>query len=260
MPPWPYGRAAFFVLVGGEVPALEVTTADLRQPHGRGSVGEYFLAWRVAWAMARLKPRVVGLVIVSAITDRKSLNGELLPFVAQAMLAGVDWIQIREKDLSGRDLLEVCRAAARLPNPHQSKLIVNGRPDVAMAVGFDGVHLPASSAPVEAVRRLLGPDLLMGVSCHSFEQLEAAESQGADYAFYSPIFASAAKPGYGPAVGTDRLRAAAQRVKIPVLALGGVSLQNAEGCMQSGAAGVAGISLFQDSPDLCLLVRELKRR
>lgn len=210
--------------------------------------------------MATLQPRVVGFVIVSAITDRKSLDGELLPFVANAIQAGVDWIQIREKDLCGRDLLELCREAARLPNPHQTRLIVNGRPDVAMASGFDGVHLPGSSVPVDEVRRLVGPDLMIGVSCHSLTDLETAERQGADYAFYSPIFVSASKPGYGPAVGVDHLQTACRAVKIPVLALGGVTLQNAEDCIQAGAAGIAGISLFQASSDLNGLVRELKGR
>jgi thiamine-phosphate pyrophosphorylase len=210
--------------------------------------------------MATLQRRVVGIVILSAITNQKRLGGELLAFVAEALRAGVDWLQIREKDLSGRDLLELCQAVSRLPNPHQTRLIVNGRPDVAIAAGLDGIHLPASAAPLGEVRRLLGPDLMIGVSCHSLTDLEVAEREGADYAYYSPIFASMSKPGYGPAMGLGNLEIACRAVQIPVLALGGVTTQNADACLQAGAAGVAGISLFQGSTDLCGLVRELKAR
>ena len=87
----------------------------------------------------------VHTVILAAITDRKSLDGELLPFIERALAAGLDWIQIREKDLSGRALFELCRAAAGLPNPKGTKLFVNGRADVALAAGLDGVHLPSDS-------------------------------------------------------------------------------------------------------------------
>src|SRR5690606_25763784 len=117
-------------------------------------------------------------VILAAITDRKSLDGELLAFIERALEAGLDWIQIREKDLSGQALFALCRAAAELPNPKGTKLFVNGRADVALAAGLDGVHLP-SDAPAPSAFRCVGEGLRTGVSCHSLDEVRAAEQAGA---------------------------------------------------------------------------------
>ncbi len=198
-------------------------------------------------------------MILAAITDRKSLGAEPLSFIERALASGIDWVQIREKDLSGQALFALCRRAVELPNPRGTKLFVNGRADVALGAGLDGVHLP-SDAPAPADFRLcVGTAVRIGVSCHNLEELRAAERAGADYAFYSPIFESASKPGYGPALGLDALARACASVKIPVLALGGVSLENARECMAAGAAGVAGISLFQDAKDLRDVAAQLRR-
>jgi len=199
-------------------------------------------------------------VILAAITDRKSLDSELLSFVERALAAGLDWIQIREKDLSGQALFELCRAAARLPNPHGAKLFVNGRADVALATALHGVHLPSDAPAPSAFRPCVWSGFQIGVSCHSLEDLKEAERGGADYAFYSPVFASASKPGYGPAVGLDALTRACAAVQIPVLALGGVTAENAHECVAAGAAGVAGISLFQRATDLPDVIARLRRR
>lgn len=199
-------------------------------------------------------------VILAAITDRKSLHSELLSFVERALAAGLDWIQIREKDLSSQALFELCRAAARLPNPRGAKLFVNGRVDVALAAGLHGVHLPSDAPAPSALRMCVWRGFQIGVSCHSLEALSEAERNGADYAFYSPVFASASKPGYGPAVGLDALTQACATVRIPVLALGGVTAENAHECAAAGAAGVAGISLFQGAMDLPGVVARLRRR
>lgn len=199
-------------------------------------------------------------VILAAITDRRSLDCELLSFVERALAAGLDWIQIREKDLSGRALFELCRAAARLPNPRGTKLLVNGRADVAVAAALDGVHLP-SDAPAPAVfRRCAGSGFRIGVSCHGLEEVRAAEQAGADYVFYAPVFESVSKPGYGPALGLEALARVCAAVKIPVLALGGVSAENAHECVAAGAAGVAGISLFQNAKDLPGVAAQLRCR
>lgn len=199
-------------------------------------------------------------MILAAITDRKSLDCEVVSFIEQALAAGIDWMQIREKDLSGQALFALCRRAAALPNPRGTKLVVNGRADVALAAGLDGVHLP-SNAPAPADYRLcMSAGLQIGASCHNVEELQAAERAGADYAYYSPIFESASKPRYGPALGLDTLARACAAVKIPVLALGGVTAQNAHECTAAGAAGVAGISLFQTATDLPGLVAQLRRQ
>lgn len=181
------------------------------------------------------------------ITDRRALppNQSLVPVVARALAAGVELVQIREKDLCARELAALAKAVLALPNPGGSRILVNTRVDVALAAGAQGAHLPAGSPPPSAWRAVVPPGFLFGVSCHSLAALRAAEADGASFAFFSPVFASSSKPGYGPALGLEKLRQAAAAVRIPVLALGGVTAANAPLCRQAGAAGVAGISLFQ---------------
>lgn len=179
------------------------------------------------------------------ITDRLALGGiaELLEAVARNVAEGVEYIQIREKDLPAKDLLELTRAALRLANGTGTRILVNSRADVAVAAGAHGIHLPSGSIPARRFRQL--GRLLIGVSCHSVGELLEAEREGADFAVYSPVFPSPSKPGYGPAVGVDGLRAAVKAVRIPVFALGGVTPANAPLCIEAGAAGAAGISMFQ---------------
>ncbi len=182
------------------------------------------------------------------ITDRRALGGmpELLDAIARNLAAGVEYIQIREKDLTAKELLELTRAALKLAHPFGTRILVNSRADVALAAGAHGVHLPAGSIPADRFRRL--GRMVIGVSCHTIGELLQAEREGADFAVYSPIFPSSSKPGYGPAVGLDGLRQAVQAVRIPVFALGGVTAANAPLCIEAGAAGVAGISMFQGGP------------
>jgi thiamine-phosphate pyrophosphorylase len=170
-------------------------------------------------------------------------NRSLLDAIARNLATGVTWIQIREKDLSARALFELVEAAIRLPNTHASKIIVNTRADVAIAAGAAGVHLPSGSPPARFWRR---PDFLVGVSCHSVEDVRQAEAEGADYVVFGPVFAPLSKPAGLEPRGLDGLARAAAAVRIPVLALGGVTIDNSAACVSAGAAGVAGISLFQN--------------
>jgi thiamine-phosphate pyrophosphorylase len=183
------------------------------------------------------------------VTDRHAAGGTglLLDCVRRALAEGVEWVQVREKDLAARELFQLVMRVLELPNPGGGRILVNGRADVALACGAHGVHLPSNPVEPRTLRGIVPAGFLIGVSAHSVEELRAAESGGADYAFFSPIFFTPSKAAYGAPQGLDRLRDAVRAVSIPVLALGGVTRGNAPECERAGAAGVAGISMFQSS-------------
>ena len=156
-------------------------------------------------------------------------------------LPEADVIQLRAKDLDAGELL---LRARRLRGRFQGTLLINDRLDLCLAAGADGVHLPSHRIAPSVLKDRFGSHLMIGVSCHSLDDVLRAAAEGADYAYLSPIFESASKPGYGPALGVAALAAAVARVKIPVLALGGITQANEKLCMDAGAAGIAGISYF----------------
>jgi thiamine-phosphate pyrophosphorylase len=219
-----------------------------------------------------------GSPLLCYITDRRQFAGDesaqrqqLLRKISEAAGAGVDFLQLREKDLPVRDLESLAREAVRILRAPKlgaenrergTVLFINSRTDVALAAGADGVHLRSDDVSPADVRRIWhssGPNpsvrLAISVSCHRPSEVEQAATAGADLALFAPIFRKKDAPGTEPA-GLDALRSAC-RHKIPVLALGGVTLENAAACLEAGAAGIAAIRLFQEH-DIAQVVRRLR--
>jgi thiamine-phosphate pyrophosphorylase len=194
------------------------------------------------------------------VTDRNALAEPslLVEQISRAVSAGIDWIQIREKDLSARELLAVTREAVKVAHGSATRIIVNDRLDVALAAGAGGVHLGETSMTVAAVNgwrsesNLRG--FLIGASCHSVETVRAAERDGADYVIFGPVFSTPSKEKFGAPQGINLLAEASKAVKIPVLAIGGISEENARGCFDAGAAGIAAIRMFSGESNLTRLV------
>ncbi len=193
------------------------------------------------------------------ITDRKSLNeAELPPRILAAIRAGINFIQIREKDLPTRELSDLVGAAVDAAKGRGTRVVVNDRLDVALAVGAAGVHLGRQSIPAETARRIVPDGFLVGVSCHSLDEARMAQTARADYVALGPIFETASKFQYGPPLGLGKLREVAANVSVPVLALGGITVDRVKACLDAGATGIAGISIFQSCPSIEVLTRELR--
>lgn len=207
-----------------------------------------------------------------------------------AIEGGVDWVQIREKDLPGGRLLKLTRQAAAAASEiaggkqgSRARIYVNDRLDVALAArasgagimegslasaasgdAVAGVHLGGESLPVAEVARWCRagnapPGFQIGVSTHSVEQAREAERDGADYIFFGPILDTPSKRTFGPPQGLDRLEEVCRAVRIPVIAIGGINESNARDCVRAGASGVAAIRLFQEAGDVAPLAEAVRR-
>jgi thiamine-phosphate pyrophosphorylase len=195
----------------------------------------------------------------------------LLEKIKLVAASGVDWIQLREKDLSAKQFAALTREALRRvskpasPTQSPTRILVNDRLDAAIAAEAGGVHLGEKSLPVLEANHLVraahiarAREFLIGVSCHSLEAAKSAASAGADYVFFGPVFATPSKSAYGAPQGLERLAEVCASITIPVLAIGGITLENAPACFSVGASGIAAIRLFQDSGDPASIVGALR--
>jgi thiamine-phosphate pyrophosphorylase len=183
------------------------------------------------------------------ITDRKQTNGRpLTEVVEEALAAGVRCVQLREKDLSSRDLYELALELRKITARHGARLIINDRIDIALAVEADGVHLGGESIPTYRARRLLGSAPLIGVSCHNLVNAITAQEKGADFITFGPVFHTPSKARYGEPLGLSRLTEVAQAVSLPIFALGGVTMERIGEVMEHGATGIALISAVIAAP------------
>ncbi len=213
-----------------------------------------------------------GPVLLYYITNRRQFPGNaaeqtqrLLAKIAECVVAGVDYIQLREKDLSARDLQELAREVVRaMPNSSRTRLLINSRTDVALACGADGVHLPANDISAGEARVIFNRagdhDPVIAVSTHTVDEVNRAEGQGADFAVFGPVFE---KDEQRVQSGLENLRAACHRPAkagnyMAVLALGGVTIENARLCVEAGASGLAAIRLFQEN-NVSEIVQKLKQ-
>ena len=207
-----------------------------------------------------------GPVLLYYITDRKQFGGsaadqeqKLLEKIGQSAAAGVDYIQLREKDLTTRELEQLAaRAVEAIPGGSATRLLINSRIDVALACNAHGVHLPANSLSPSEARAIFAragkSHPVIGISTHSANEVASAEAHGADLAVFGPVFE---KAGVISRDGLLQL-AAVTRQSIPILALGGIILENAKQCLETGAAGIAAIRMFQQG-DLEATVNTLRR-
>jgi thiamine-phosphate pyrophosphorylase len=215
-------------------------------------------------------------MVLCYVTDRHLFDeaaplDALLLQIENAAAAGVDWIQIREKDLTPRELLDFTRRAIASAEAKSARnkrtppqTTVNDRIDVALAAGAAGVHLSAVSIPPsEAVAWLRSgnapANFSVGLSCHNVAEAVAAEQAGVNYIFFGPVYQTPSKANLGKPQGIDRLAEVCRRVRIPVLAIGGITETNAPACVTAGASGIAAIRMFQRKNDGASLMEAILR-
>jgi thiamine-phosphate pyrophosphorylase len=184
------------------------------------------------------------------VTDRHETAGrDLEEIVAAAAQGGAGAIQLREKDLSARDLYALGARLQTTLAPYGVPLLINDRLDVALALDAAGVHLAGHSLPTAVARRMLGSGKLLGVSTHSVEEARCAAEEGADFIVFGPVFTTPSKVAYGPPQGVQLLSTVVRAVRIPVIAIGGIDPANLAQVVQAGAYGVAMIRAVLAAPD-----------
>jgi thiamine-phosphate pyrophosphorylase len=192
------------------------------------------------------------------VTDRHQTNGRpLVPLLQRVVNAVAPAIQLRERDLSARELLTLAREVQVVTASRRSQLLINDRIDVALALEGVGVHLRSNSLPVTVARQMLGTKRLLGISAHSVEEAVQAASQGADYIVLGPIYETPSKQLFGPPLGVHTLEKACRLVRIPIIGIGGVTSARAHEMRRAGAFGAAVITAILGAADVESATREL---
>jgi thiamine-phosphate pyrophosphorylase len=192
------------------------------------------------------------------VTDRHQTNGRpLVPLLQQVVNAVAPAIQLRERDLSARELVTLACQVQTVTASHRSQLLINDRIDVALALEGVGVHLRSDSLPVSVARQMLGTQRLLGISAHSVEEAVQGASQGADYIVLGPIYETPSKQLFGPPLGIYTLEKACRLVRIPIIGIGGVTAARAREMRRAGAFGAAVITAILGATDVESAAREL---
>ncbi len=192
------------------------------------------------------------------VTDQKLCRGrKLIDVVMEAVAGGVSIVQIREKDFHTRNFLQLAAAMKKQLKNKNVPLIINDRVDVAIAAGADGVHVGQTDLPCSAVREMLGPDKIVGVSINTFDQITEADKLDIDYLSLSPVFPTPTKPDTTPAFGIEGLKKARQMTSRPMMTIGGIDKNNLGDIIAAGMDGVAVVSAICSAPSPAAAAREL---
>jgi thiamine-phosphate pyrophosphorylase len=213
--------------------------------------------------MLNLPNPILYLITRGATTDATTPDSQefraVLDQVSAAVAAGVQLIQIREKQLTAQVLFELAVRAVAIARRSSTRILINDRADIAFGSGADGVHLTTRSLAPDVVRKAFGAKILIGVSTHSLIEALEVRRDGADFVVFGPIFPSPSKLKYGLPLGPESLLdVVRESVSFPVIALGGISLDNVQECLSAGASGIAGISLFGEPASLAGTVQAIK--
>lgn len=184
------------------------------------------------------------------VTDRNQTHGRDLLWVLESALdGGVEAIQLREKDLGGRELFLLAESARKLTRRYHARLLINDRIDIALAVDADGVQLATHSLPIETARSLLGRQAIIGASTHSLEEAKEAARNGADFILFGPVYFTPSKAAYGEPQGLPALKKIVEKISLPIYAIGGIKPENIADARRAGVRGVALISAVMGAAD-----------
>lgn len=193
------------------------------------------------------------------VADPDHVPGDLVATVGAALAGGVTAVQLRCKNRTDRDFLDLARAVGALTATADALFLVNDRIDIAIACGADGVHLGVSDLPIADARRIGGPEMIIGFSPETDQETRSAREQGADYLGIGPVFGTATKADAGDAIGLETISRRAKLAGIPVIGIGGITETNASQVINAGAVGVAVVSAIASAPDPTAAAATLRR-